>query len=124
MTSAYETSTTNWDRTEDPAAAVEQDYVPDEAGKLADLMELARGASSVCEIEHAIESVFERRGVLARRLHDAVKRHDNNLAAESARDWLRSEIRLHELFTKYAGYVQERSAMVQSLSQDAIREFG
>jgi hypothetical protein len=100
----------------EPAAAAEpaEPVVPESDDPWESVKTLAHRATATAGIERDIASVFETRSTLARRLADAYRRKDNNMAAESAQRWIQSEVKLAKLFEAYEKHVQERNELLRA----------
>lgn len=122
MSTTYESTPTNWDRTEAPAP--EDEAQEPAADGWTELQTLARSAMLASQVERSIKDVFDRRATLAHRLQDAAHRKDGKMAGEAARSWLQSEVRLYKLFGEYMSYMQERDALLKSLPADVVQSLG
>jgi len=122
MPSAYERAQTNWDRAEFPtepevktSAAAEG---PDPNDQWATAEYLAKQAAETAEVEKNISLMFEKRSTIARRMMDGSKRRDPQMMGQAAQDWLRTEVRLHDLFRVYTQHVNRRNEVVASLPEE------
>ena len=73
-------------------------------------------AVKAAAIEHEMLLVFDRRHSLARRLADAAKRRDEEMARDSTSQWLESEMKLAALFEQYEPVVIERKQVLQNIA--------
>lgn len=128
MASAYEQGQTNWDRgvlkpdAEDvPVEAAGEGSPgpgPDPNDQWGTADYLAQQGIETTTIERDIMVVFERRATIARRMADGAKRKDQQMVAQAAQDWLRSEVRLYDLFQNYTSHVTRRNEMVGNLPDE------
>ena len=97
-----------------PSAANPQG-LPDSSDKWSVLEFFAKRTTDASAIEFEIAQVFERRRTVSRRLADAAKRRDEQMAAEGAKQWLDTSIKLVGLFEKYAPIMQENEKILREL---------
>lgn len=67
------------------------------------------------QAERELSAVLERRNVLGRRLQDAFKRRDEEQAIESTQAWIKTELQMEDLWTKFEPHVVERKATLKAL---------
>ena len=76
---------------------------------------LAQRAEQAVTIEREIALLVDRRFTLMRRLIDSAKRKDETLAQTTATDWMKSEMKLAELWAQYQPFVVERQQTLKAL---------
>lgn len=125
MATAYENAKTSWELAGSPqqveCCPPAQQVAPaavagGEQGDEWDVVRLTAGrAMETVEIERDISNVFNTRSTICRRLQDAAKRKDEQMAGTAAQDWIKSEVQLSRLFVRYQKHINERNALVEHL---------
>ena len=98
-----------------PASGTPVALPPEGADKWAMLEFFAKRASACVLLEQDLKDMFEKRQVIARRLLDAARRRDDTQAAEAAKTWLSTEIKLAQLMVQYEPMMQEREAVLRQV---------